>query len=58
MHSAICRHLLGVMVLHTSMLDWKGEDGVSQPLGICAFCYMCTTAIGCNGFEYMGMYAL
>ena len=39
MHASICK-TYWVMVLHTSMLDWRRKWGKSA-MGICAFCYMC-----------------
>ena len=38
-HSAICEQLFGVMVFHTSIVNWSG--GSACILSICAFCYMC-----------------
>ena len=35
-HSAIW-HLLGVVVLHGSMVNWQGDPSA---MGICAFCYI------------------
>ena len=35
-------NLFGVVVFHTSMVNWSGGVGTSA-LSICAFCYMCNS---------------
>ena len=50
-HSSICKNLLGVMVSHTSMLDWSREVGSVCHGYMCILLYV--KLIGCNGVAEM-----